>query len=455
MRARISAVILTIFISALSPIHPAANAAVAAGVGVVQNNLLMAFDLANPSGLSGTTLTDLSGNGYSGTIYQTSSQPSLNTSQGNFLSFNGNAGYVDIAKDIVSPSNWTGLSVSFYANMGTRTVVERIFDFGIGQANNNIWVGMGNINRMAIEVFRDGGSPGWCESADNSVGANEWAHWTVVLDGTNCAWYKNNVLSRSVAYANLPWARTLTTNYIGDSNWSVDPSFEGGIGELAIYTSALNSTERTQNFNAQTDITPPTYNGSNPLSANENQRAVGNLTASESVTFSPVSGSGDTNKFTLSGSSLSFVDVPNFEARASASGNNAYTYHFKMMDANGNMSTGNTVLTVNLQDAVEGSAITIPVLSGGAVKGETVTVTVTPSGDGTSIPGKVTYLVAGKRIPGCIQKNYTGIGNSTCTWKPSIQGNREISVTFTPNNSNFTAATSKRSVLITKKSSRR
>ena len=236
---------------------------------------------------------------------------------------------------------------------------------------------------------------------------------------------------------------------------TVDPSFEGGIGELAIYTSALNSVERTQNYNAQTDITAPTYSGSNPLSANENQRAVGNLTASESVTFTPVSGNGDTNKFALSGSSLSFVDAPNFEARASASGNNAYTYHFKMMDANGNMSAGTPILTVNVQDLVEGSAITLPVLSGGAFKGETVTISVTPSGDGTSIPGKVTYLVAGKRIPGCIRKNYTGTGNSTCTWKPSIQGNREISVTFTPNNSNFTAATSKRSVLITKKSSRR
>lgn len=454
MRIRISATVAAIFFALFSPVAlPRAQAAVAAGVGVVQSNLLMAFDLANPSGLSGSTLTDLSGNGYNGTIYQTSSQPSLNTSQGNFLSFNGNSGYVDIGKDIVSGSNWTGLSISFYANMGTRTVVERILDFGIGQANNNIWVGMGNVNRMAIEVFRDGGSPGWCESADNSVGANEWAQWTVVLDGTNCAWYKNNVLSRSVAYANLPWARTLTTNYIGDSNWAVDPSFEGGIGELAVYKSTLNSSERTQNYNAQTDLTPPTLTSpASPYtySVAENTTAVGTLVAATAAYFTPISGP-DFAKFSMVGGALSFVDPPNYEAPTDTSPFNSYSLNVRIMDANGNYA--DWVIYVNVTNVVETSSISAPTLSATPNKGVPVTITATPSAEGSA--GKVTFYSAGKRIPGCINKTYVGSGNATCTWKPNVSGYKDIKVTFLASAGGVPMAQASKNVFVLNRSTRR
>lgn len=455
MRARVTTVIVAIFLSALSPFQPASRAAVAAGVGIAQSNLLMAFDLANPSGLSGNTLTDLSGNGYSGTIYQTSGQPSLNTSQGKYLSFSGNAGYVDIGKDIVSGSNWTGLSVSFYANMGTRSVVERIFDFGIGQANNNIWVGMGNVNRMAIEVFRDGGSPGWCESADNSVGANEWAHWTVVLNGSTCIWYKNNVLSRSVSYTYLPWARTLTTNYIGDSNWNVDPSFEGGIGELAIYKGALSDSERTQNYNAQTDITALVMSGSS-TTVPENQSSAASFSSNKPNTTFSIIGGADSDKFDLSSSgALTFktANRPNFEAPSDSGGNRIYDVTLRGVDANGNY--GDISITITISDALESAALSVPVLSATPYKGISLTITVTPSGDGSSIPGKISYFVAGKRIAGCFKKSYTGSGSATCTWKPTTTGAREVSVTFTPNNTNFTTATNKKSFQIFKRTTTR
>jgi hypothetical protein len=113
------------------------------------------------------------------------------------------------------------------------------------------------------------------------------------------------------------------------------------------------------------------------------------------------------------------------------------------------------MLTINLQDLIENASITAPTLSSTPYKGIAVTITVTPTGDGTSIPGKVDFLIAGKRIPACYKKTYTGTGNSACSFEPSIRGNQEISVTFTPTNTNFTAANSKKSFFIYKRTTNR
>lgn len=458
MRARISATIAVLVLALFSPFQsPSASAVVADGVGVVTSNLLMYYDLGNPSGINGTTLTDLSGNGYSGTIIQTSSQPSLNTAQGKYLSFAGSGttgGYVDVP-DIVSGSNWTGFSASFYANMGTGTVVERIFDFGMGSSNNNIWVGMGDGHNMAAEIFQNAASQGWCRSAANSVVDNEWAQWTVTFDGTNCLWYKNNSLSSTTAYTYLPLAKTLNLNYIGDSNWTVDPSFEGGIGELAIYKSTLNSTERTQNYNAQTDITAPNMvSPASPYSVSMPETSTsGILMNVPTASYFSIIGGADSAAFMLSGAVLSIRTQPNFEAPTDTAPFNSYIVTVRTMDANGNYS--DWTITVNVTDAQEPASLTVPSLSATPYKGIAVTITVTPSGDGTSIPGKITYLIGGKRIPSCYKKTYSGTGSSTCTFDPALRGSQDIEVTFTPTNTNFTAATAKMSYFFSKRTTTR
>ncbi len=463
MRARIATIFVALLSLHLSPISTSpAFAAVADGVGVVQSGLIFSFDAANPNGGAGSALTNLvtSNSGVSGTLQAGATRSSAN---GNTFTFDGvSSSYATVS--IGSTDFSSGFSLSFYAKftsatLGDRTF-ERIIDFASsaasgGDANNSMWVGrQADSNDLAVEVWNGFVRPNNCRAV-NAIQPNVFTHYVVTISGATCSFYVNKVLQTTTGTGGInPPVANRASAFIGKSNWT-DDYFKGDIGEIAMYNTVLNQSDVNQNFNAQTDITAPTFTGSNPVSVNENQSAVVTLTASESVSFTSVGGSGDTSKFSLSGSTLAFLAAPNFEARASVSSNNAYTYYFKMMDANGNMSAGTTVLTVNVQDIIEGSALTTPSFSGGAVKGETLTITVTPSGDGTSIPGKVTFLVAGKRIPGCLQKVYSGTGNATCTWKPSIQGNREVSVIFTPNNSNFTAATSKRSIFITKKSSRR
>jgi hypothetical protein len=311
---------------------------------------------------------------------------------------------------------------------------------------------MGNLNDFAIEVWNGNATPGWCRSAQNSVVANEWAHWTVILDGSTCKWYKNNALSLSTSYSYLPQGnKTLTKNYIGKSNWA-DPYFEGSIGDLAIYKGALSDAERLQNYNAQIDHVAPNLS-SFTLNGYETSTAVGTLSFSGSPAYFNLSGV-DSGQFLVNSSGvLSFDALKNYESPSDNGGNRTYDFTVRLTDANGNWNAWN--FTVVLKDVIEGTSLTQPVLSSTPYKGVTLTITVTPSGDGTSIPGNVTYLMAGQRIAGCYKKVYSGTGNSTCSWRPTTLGNREITVVFTPTNSSFSSSTSRKSFWINKRTTNR
>jgi hypothetical protein len=141
-----------------------------------------------------------------------------------------------------------------------------------------------------------------------------------------------------------------------------------------------------------------------------------------------------------------FDTLKNYELSSDSGGNRTYDFAVRLTDANGNWNSWN--FTVVLRDAIEATSLTQPVLSATPYKGLALTITVTPIGDGTSIPGRLTYLMAGKRIVGCYKKTYSGTGNATCTWRPTTMGFREITVTFTPTNTSFTAATTKKTFLV-------
>ena len=454
MRARLLAIIATLLSSVIIPPSlPFAEAVPYSNVGVVTSGLKMYFDPDNPNGFStSTVLRDLSGNGFDGTLMKTGSSPDVQTSQGRYLGFDGGGGYIDLP-DINSTSNWSGLTFTFYANFGGGAGnFERIFDFGNGASSNNIIVGReGTSGNVFIEIYRDGTSGGYCRSTANSIGNSTWDHWAITMNGSTCAVYKNNSLNASQAYTYLPWARNLVNNYIGKSNWP-DAAFEGGISNLAIYDRALTSSELTQNYNTQIDITAPGVYG-NFLASPENQLSVSTLNLEAGATYIKLAGL-DSAKLDIStGGTIAFLSNPNYEARDSANGTFQYQINVRAVDTSGNYI--DFVLQVTLTDVQEIAALSAPSLSATPYKGVALTITVTPSGDGTSIPGKLTYTMAGKRIVGCYKKTYSGTGNSTCTWKPTAQGNREISVTFTPNNANFTSATSKKSFFIYKRTTTR
>ena len=426
-------------------------AAVDTAVGVVTSGLRMYFDPANPSGfVSSTVLKDLSGNAFNGTLTKTGAWPDVQTGQGRYLGFDGAGGYIDLP-DITSPSNWSGLTFTFYTNFGSgANNFERIFDFGNGAQSNNIIVGREGVSgNIFIEIYRDASSGGYCRSTTNSIGVSTWNYWAITMNGSTCNIYKNNVLNASQAYTYLPWARTLSNNYIGKSNWA-DAAFEGGISDLAIYDRALSTTELTQNYNAGVDIAPPTISPT-MLSSPENSLSVTTLSTGETSYYTLLS-TGDYTKVSLTSSgALSFVSNPNYEAPADLDTNNQYGFDVRVADANGNYTDFYVQITVT--NVAEYASLSAPSLSANPYKGIPVTITITPTAGSTA--GKITYLVNGKRIAGCYKKTYSGTGNATCLWEPTTRGNRELTITFTPNGSEYAPATVKKTFFVSNRSTTR
>jgi hypothetical protein len=74
-------------------------------------------------------------------------------------------------------------------------------------------------------------------------------------------------------------------------------------------------------------------------------------------------------------------------------------------------------------------------LSNAPAKGLTTTISVT-----LNVSGKVTYLVDGKRIAGCLKLNSSGASpniSSSCTWKPTVMGRHFITVQHVPTDNSY------------------
>ncbi|MEY2698546.1 MAG: hypothetical protein RL720_502 [Actinomycetota bacterium] len=213
------------------------------------------------------TWTDLSAANRNGTINGSVTYNSSNSS----LVFPGNANaYVDMGAGFNSFG--TGITIEFEAHFGPTVDQgwERIFDFGNGPSSDNIWVGAygGDPNDLAIELFHGSVRKGYCVSAVNALTANTFAKYTITLDGSLCRMYVNGSEINTRAggygalvddsaklgstYTSVPSVNNRTKNYIGKSNWSADPAFNGSIKYVRIYTSALTSSEVTTNSTSYT-----------------------------------------------------------------------------------------------------------------------------------------------------------------------------------------------------------
>jgi uncharacterized repeat protein (TIGR02543 family) len=188
-------------------------------------------------------------------------------------------GYVDMGSGF---SNFgTGLTIEFEGHFGAANQAwERVFDFGNGAEQDNIWVGVlgpypdgtgGPLrdlpNRLAIEVWRDDLTPkykpGICYTKNAELATNSFDKWVITLDGSTCRMYKNGIqvdverwtaetpatttAGSGVSYPFLPRVVQRTKNYIGKSNWGTDAAFNGAIKYVRIYTKALSSAEVTAN----------------------------------------------------------------------------------------------------------------------------------------------------------------------------------------------------------------
>jgi hypothetical protein len=466
MKRALAAVALFLPITLLAPAH----AAVAPGVGITTSNLLMYWDINNPGTYQGNSnLYDLSGNDFTATLLNSPGYSRQST--GSYISFSGGSGSVSTnqyaSAGTINPDFSTGFSVAFYGSFGTAADNwERIIDWGNAAQTANILVAREGVGgNIFYESWNATGasSRGTCRGPSTGTGSivttnpMTYQQYTLTVSSSGiCQWYLNGstITTTQTSASNvLPVTTSRTNTWIGRSNWSQDNYLEGRIIRLAVYNKALSQSEVTQTYNSMIDVTWPTFGGGN-VSANENQSSGATVTSSETTRYFFVPNAvGDNGKFNLDSytGALTFKFTPNYEQPDDSGGNGVYDLSIRGIDSNGNHN--DYIFTITLADVAEYASLSTPTLSATAYKGIPVTITTTPTAGSTG--GKITYLVNGKRIVGCYKKTYTGIGNATCLWEPATRGNRELTITFTPNGSEYAPATVKKTFFVSNRSTTR
>ena len=206
---------------------------------LVMNGLVLCLDAANTKSYpgSGTTWTDLSGRGNTGTL---ENSPSYNSSNGGSISFNGTTQRVVCGNAANLQITVGTISAWFNANNGNSSYNGII-------AKQNAW---GLFVADNILVTYD-----WGNSAERTtgitVGNSTWNYVamsfteTVGTPSNNAIVYLNGspVLTTTVRHSN----HTVQV-MVGEANSS--QFFGGNIAQASVYNRALSAAEIQQNFNA-------------------------------------------------------------------------------------------------------------------------------------------------------------------------------------------------------------
>ena len=283
--SRISATLVALGVVATTVFGVAAPAQ-----AYVTDGLMIYLDASKTSsyGGSGTTWTDISGNGRNGTLTGGVTFDAATQSM-RFAGGANGSGFVDLDGDFNNFAN--GLTIEFEGEFGAaRSPWERVFDFALAQSSslsdignvaNVFWVGqIGSRNELTLETWIGGTNQGRCHTdvsggALGPAGDRTLHKWILTLDGTVCRIYKDGVeLPTRVASANdenlditpsapngsaypLPLTTSRPSAFLGRSNFTADADLDGSIRYIRIYNTYLTPEEVEDNTNNSNPDTGP------------------------------------------------------------------------------------------------------------------------------------------------------------------------------------------------------
>jgi len=121
---------------------------------------------------------------------------------------------------------------------------QRIFDFGNGTGSYLFLTPMANSGNMRFAITTNGNGAEQRIDAPFPLPTNSWCHVAVTLDGSNGVLYLDGQpVATNNSFTIRPWQTLAATNYIGHSQFSADPLFNGEISSFRIFGRALSATE--------------------------------------------------------------------------------------------------------------------------------------------------------------------------------------------------------------------
>jgi len=314
---------------------------------LVTSGLKFNFDAGNTSSYSGTgtTLTDLSGNGTHATFQNVPTFVSspIKTFQWNTRGSNGSnttkASFSNVLGDDMTVGAWIKTS-----NIGNDLAHYRLLYILTGEQGGgaNDW-GFG-INRLGKLAFGAGPNDVTISSS-TSVNTNEWTYVvaTRAKSTGQIKLYINGAFDNSGTGNSGNTLNAQSTILIADGNDGPAHTFEGNISILEGYNTVLSADDVQANFNANKGR----FGISSNLSSNTVTAAVTNLAAPITIT-----GDACVNKTTLS-TSTGFTSYAWYKDNVAISGATTNTFSpitagdYKVAVSNGTCSVTSAVTTIS------------------------------------------------------------------------------------------------------------
>ncbi len=213
--------------------------------GIVTDGLVLWLDagIAPSYGGSGTTWTDISGNGNNGTL---TNGPTYNNSDGGSIVFDGVNDYVNAGN---LGSFYPQGTISFWMNSSVVENYRNPFTTNYLGSNNGIRFEQ-STGVFVVVVGNAPGSYGGFTYASSNFNSNTWYHIVLVWNTTsnNVTGYQNNMQKFNSSHS--IWPSTLPAITIGNG-FDNTRYFSGKVASLSIYNRALSAAEISQIFNAQ------------------------------------------------------------------------------------------------------------------------------------------------------------------------------------------------------------
>jgi Concanavalin A-like lectin/glucanases superfamily len=197
----------------------------------------------------GTTSADTSGNGHTATMNGATFASGL---RGNAAAMNGSNQFVSLPTGIVS--GLSSFSIATWVRLNSSPSWSRVFDFGTG-TNTYMFLTPNSRSattlRFAITVGGNGAEQQLNDSPSLPLGS--WQHVAVTVTGSAGTLYLNGVaVAQNAAMTLTPSSLgTTTQNWIGRSQFSVDPFLDGKVDNFRIYSRALAASEVAVLFQEQ------------------------------------------------------------------------------------------------------------------------------------------------------------------------------------------------------------
>lgn len=216
--------------------------------GVITSNLLFYYDPGNTSSYpgSGTTLTDLSPNGYGGTL---TGGTAYSSSNGGIFTFDGVNDHISLNTNIPTAMYSASFSICMFVKPATSPPGTQSFAsfYNDGDATQR---------RLRMRIVSDGGMQMSYFANDLSTATSliTFGNWYMIVMqynlGTDTSKIWQNTTERASGNEGPFLSGPATGASIGSYQNPASEFFKGDIGVMLGYTTNLTSTEITQNFNA-------------------------------------------------------------------------------------------------------------------------------------------------------------------------------------------------------------